>query len=250
MKKTKKVIIALIAVLTALALFLVGVMSFVIIDKKDLFDRFKDENKYKTVIFEQEYNTEDIKNIKVDVNCADITFKSAEDEFVKVTVYGLNENKFSGEVKNGILSLEEIRGRVTFDFPSFSFRGLKIIVSLPAGFNSPVDIDSNIGDVDFQTECNFNLNVNLTTGDFEAYSLAGRFDISSDTGDVDIKNAKPSENSSITVTTGDIEIENVSNTKIRYDSSVGDEEVYGSDENSNVTLTVKTDTGDIEENDN
>ena len=141
-----------------------------------------------------------------------------------MTVYGLNENKFCGEVKNGILSLEEIRGRVTFDFPSFSFRGLKIIVSLPAGFNSPVDIDSNIGDVDFQTECNSNLNVNLSTGDFEAYSLAGRFDISSDTGDVDIKNAKPSENSSITVTTGDIEIENVSNTKIRYDSSVGDEE--------------------------
>lgn len=65
MKKTKKVIIALIAVLTALALFLVGVMSFVIIDKKDLFDRFKDENKYKTVIFEQEYNTEDIKNSRI-----------------------------------------------------------------------------------------------------------------------------------------------------------------------------------------
>ena len=50
--------------------------------------------------------------------------------------------------------------------------------------------------------------------------------------------------------TGDIEVDNVLNTKIISEADTGNEDVNGSDDSSGVTLTVTTDTGDIEVNDN
>ena len=118
------------------------------------------------------------------------------------------------------------------------------------GFNYPVDINVDYGDIDFETEYNSLLNVQMSTGDFEAISLGGKFDISTDTGDISIKNAKPYENSSLKTDTGDIEIDNISNTRIISEADTGDEDVNGSDNSSDITLTVTTDTGDIEVNDN
>ena len=88
----------------------------------------------------------------------------------------------------------------------------------------------------------------MGTGDFEAISLGGKFDISTNTGDISIKNAKPYENSSLKTDTGDIEVDNVLNTKIISEADTGNEDVNGSDDSSGVTLTVTTDTGDIEVN--
>ena len=67
---------------------------------------------------------------------------------------------------------------------------------------------------------------------------------------ISIKNAKPFENSSLKTDTGDIEVDNVLNTKIISEADTGNEDVNGSDDSSGVTLTVTTDTGDIEVNDN
>ena len=50
--------------------------------------------------------------------------------------------------------------------------------------------------------------------------------------------------------TGDIEVDNVLNTKIISEADTGNEDVNGSDDSSGVKLTVTTDTGDIEVNDN
>lgn len=90
----------------------------------------------------------------------------------------------------------------------------------------------------------------MGTGDFEAISLGGKFDISTNIGDISIKNAKPYENSSLKTDTGDIEVDNVLNTKIISEADTGNEDVNGSDDSSGVKLTVTTDTGDIEVNDN
>ncbi len=255
MNKSKKIIIAFIAVLTAIALFLIGVMSFFIAgsDKfADTIDKRKDA--FKTVVFEKEYNINDFKKLKIDVGCADVIFKSSENENVSVTVFGAKDNKFSGEIKNDTLELNEIYGRATLNWKSLKkalkFNGLHIVVKIPQTFNCPVDIDANVGDIEFQTEYNSSLSVQISSGDFEAVSLKGKFDISTDTGDISIKNAKPFENSSLKTDTGDIEVDNISNTKIISEADTGDEDINGSDDNSSVTLNVSTDTGDIEINDN
>lgn len=252
MNKSKKAIIAVIAVLTAVALFLLGIMSLFIVggDKlEDMLDKREDD--LKTVVFQKEYSINDFQNVKIDCGCADVTFKPSQNENVSITVFGANDNKFSGEIKDGTLELNEIYGKATFRWrKAVKFNGPHIIVKIPQGFNYPVDINVDYGDIDFETEYNSLLNVQMSTGDFEAISLGGKFDISTDTGDISIKNAKPYENSSLKTGTGDIEIDNISNTRIISEADTGDEDVNGSDNSSGITLTVTTDTGDIEVNDN
>lgn len=252
MNKSKKIIIALIAVLTAVALFLLGVMSLFIAggDKlEDMLDKREDD--LKTVVFQKEYSINDFQNMKIDCGCADVTFKPSQNGNVSVTVFGANDNKFSGEIKDKTLELNEIYGKATFRWArAIKFKGLHIVVKIPQGFDFPVDINVDYGDIDFETEYNSLLNVQMGTGDFEAISLGGKFDISTNIGDISIKNAKPYENSSLKTDTGDIEVDNVLNTKIISEADTGNEDVNGSDDSSGVTLTVTTDTGDIEVNDN
>lgn len=64
MNKSKKAIIAVIAVLTAVALFLLGIMSFFIVggDKlEDMLDKREDD--LKTVVFQKEYNINDFQKM-------------------------------------------------------------------------------------------------------------------------------------------------------------------------------------------
>ena len=199
MNKSKKVIIALIAVLTAVALFLLGAMSLFIAggDKlEDMLDKREDD--LKTVVFQKEYSINDFQKMKIDCGCADVTFKPSQNGNVSITVFGAKDNKFSGEIKDETLELNEIYGKATFRWArAIKFKGLHIVVKIPQGFDFPVDINVDYGDIDFETEYNSLLNVQIRTGDFEAISLGGKFDISTNTGDISIKNAKPFENSSL-----------------------------------------------------
>ena len=193
MNKSKKIIIALIAVLTAVALFLLGAMSLFIAggDKlEDMLDKREDD--LKTVVFQKEYSIKDFQKLKIDCGCADVTFKPSQNGNVSVTVFGANDNKFSGEINDSTLELNEIYGKATFRWArAIKFKGLHIVVKIPQGFDYPVDINVDYGDIDFETEYNSLLNVQISTGDFEAISLGGKFDVSTNTGDISIKNAKP-----------------------------------------------------------
>ena len=149
MNKSKKIIIALIAVLTAVALFLLGVMSLFIAggDKlEDMLDEREDD--LKTVVFQKEYSINDFQNMKIDCGCADVTFKPSQNGNVGVTVFGANDNKFSGEIKNETLELNEIYGKATFRWArAIKFKGLHIVVKIPQGFDFPVDINVDYGDI-------------------------------------------------------------------------------------------------------
>ncbi len=257
MNKSKKAIIALISVLTALALFLVGMMSFVIAGKGKIFNSADDNiskiSKTKTVIFNENYNLADFNSLKLDVSVADITFNQNDTaDTVTVTVYGKKDNKFNGEIKDKTLSLDETYGRVTIDLKSLfnnsGINALKIVVSVPQNFNYPIDISSSVGDINFQIPFTSKLDVDLDTGNFNAQNLGGKFDISTDTGDIYINNASPCENSSAETDTGDITIENMSNINVEYETDMGDAAVYNNDKNSTTTLSLSTDTGDINVN--
>ncbi len=257
MNKSKKVIIALISVLTALALFLIGVMSFVIAGGSRIFDKIdkSNNNKYEltqNVIFEQSYPLTDFNSLKIDTSWADISFEQSDNNEVKVVAYAKKGNIIEAKIKDRELKINETRGRITLDkkslFKGLNFSSIRLVVFVPQGFNYPIDIDSDVGDINFNAPCSSNLKVNISTGDIKAKSLIGKFDISTDMGDIAIKNAEPSSNSSVETDTGDIKINNAKGVKIEYETDMGDTDVIGSDEQSSVTLSLSTDTGDINVN--
>lgn len=115
MNKSKKFIIALIAVLTAVALFLLGVMSLFIVggDKlEDMLDEREDD--LKTVVFQKEYSINDFQNMKIDCGCADVTFKPSQNGNVGVTVFGANDNKFWEKLRIKRLSLTKSTAKQRF----------------------------------------------------------------------------------------------------------------------------------------
>lgn len=252
--KSKKVIIALISVLTAIAIFLVGSMSLIIATDGKIFNKLKSINDEKsTVIFEQSYSLSDFNSLKLDASVADLTFNRSDDNNVKITVCGNKNDKFSAEIKNKTLLLDETYGKVTFNWnfhaKGADFYGIKINIALPKNFNYPITADIETGDVNFKTPYASKLNVDINTGDFNAVALGGKFDICIDTGDVTINTAYPAADSSIQTDMGDVDIDSVSNTNIIGEADTGDEDINGSDKGANVTLKITTDTGDIEVND-
>ena len=67
--------------------------------------------------------------MKIDCGCADVTFKPSQNGNVGVTVFGANDNKFSGEIKNKTLELNEIYGKATFRWArAIKFKGLHIVL--------------------------------------------------------------------------------------------------------------------------
>lgn len=253
MNKSKKIIIAMISVLTAVALFLIGAMSVVIATDGKIFDKLN--IKYKepqTVIFEQSYDLKEFNSLILDTSVADVTFKKSNDANLKVTAYGRKDNKFSSKIKNKVLMLDETYGTVTLS-PNWhgkgiNLHGIKIVIALPENFNYPINADIDTGDMDFQIPYASKLKAQLDTGDFQAVELGGKFDVSTDTGDVSIKNAHPATDSKIEVDLGDITIDSVENANIEYETDLGDTNIKKNNKNSNVTLSLCADTGDINVN--
>lgn len=259
MNKSKKSIIVLISVLTALALFLVGVMSFVIAGGDKIFksvDKSYKNRHYTSgnVIFDKSYALTDFDSLSIDTSWADITFEQNDNaNEVRVVAYAKKDNVIKGNISDRELKIDETRGRITLDkksiFKGLHFESIRLVVFLPQNFNCPIDVDSDVGDIKFNTPYASKLDVDLSTGDINAYNLGGKFDINTDTGDVEIKYAHPTSDSSVETDTGDITIGSIKNTNIEYETDMGDTYVNSNDENSDVTLSLSTDTGDISVND-
>lgn len=86
-------------------------------------------------------------------------------------------------------------------------------------------------------------------GDISALELCGSFDIHTNLGDIDIKKININKNSSATTNMGDINVEYTNAVNIDYSTSLGTSDIKNNNTNSDITLRVHTDLGDIEIND-
>lgn len=251
MKKTNRgLIIAVIALLSIIVLLLAGILGFAITSggRHFSFNRWENHN---NVIYDESYDSSNISDIIVNSDCGDITVKHSNDEKIRIVARGSKAENINVTTDNSKLTLNisNTDKMTRFPFNNYGNISSDIDIYLPDNTPDHIEIHSNLGDVDIDTKLNTNLEINNNCGDISASELDGSFDIHTDLGDIDIKRININKNSSATTNMGDIDIEYTNAVNIDYSTSLGTSDIKNNNTNSDITLQVHTDLGDIEIND-
>ncbi len=198
------------------------------------------EYETKTYIFE-----EDVKNVLLTSNTADITVLQSSDGKTKVVTYLPKDEKHTVKVVENTLSAETDDGFNWSTFFSINFKQPKITVYLPEEEYAALNIKADTSDVKLASGLTFeNISVKVSTGNVKCGASAnGELKIKASTGDVSVKDITAG-NIEIKTSTGNIDLINVQCAgDIKTKMSTGDADI------TNVNcknLTVNGDTGDVE----
>lgn len=250
MKNNKGLIITVIALLSIIVLLLAGILGFAITSggRHFSFDKWENHN---NVVYDESYDSSNISDIIVNSNCGDITVKHSNDEKIRIVARGSKAENINVTADSNKLTLNisNTDKMTRFPFNNYGNMSSDIDIYLPDNTPERFEIHSNLGDVDIDTKLNTNLEINNNCGDISASELGGSFDIHTDLGNIDIKRININKNSSATTNMGDIDIEYTNAVNIDYSTSLGTVDIKNNSPDSDITLQVHTDLGDIEIND-
>lgn len=274
---TNRVIkISLVVILSLLLIFLV-ISLIVLLSKNDVSFDFLNSNS--VLLKEEEFNLEDINGINIASNSTDIKIISASDNIVKVNVYGKKDDEVSVELINGELSLNYSKNTPCI---GFCFGDKFIEVVIPSNYNSNLNIKtksgnvtadslnvlllqvkSNSGDIDIKDynkvevssesgniklgTVNY-LDVNTLSGDIRVDRINYYINGETNSGKVDIDSLVLGANSSISTSSGDVNINNINDIYVDASTRSGDIEIKNNNRMAVVILKLITKSGNIEVN--
>lgn len=228
--------------ITAVSLILVGIIIF--IGVMTVLDW--DFNKLSTVKYETNtYEiTESFKNIKIDITTADVNVLPSKADKTTVICYEKSTLKHSAYVDGETLKLELNDMRKWYERVGINFDMSKITVYLPEAEYESLTVDSSTGDINVSGNLSFNdLSISLSTGDVELNDIkSGSASISATTGDIEITDME-SGSATISLSTGDIEAKNLlCENSLTISTTTGDVELEAFDAGE---ISITTSTGDI-----
>lgn len=250
-----------ICLITAVTLLLAGALLFVIIMSLLEWDFGKlSTAKYQTNTYSF---TEDIKDISIITDTADVELLPADDSVTRVVCFEKKNMTHTVNVNDGTLNIQHTDNRKWYEYIEITaFSSPKVTVYLPKEKYSSLLINLSTGDVEIPKNFLFgDIEISGTTGDVECSSSAENLlKISLNTGDIDLNNLSAND-LSLSLTTGDISIKSLSADKVNLKISTGDTELkdincrdfYSSGTTGDITLknvtaeeklTLKRSTGD------
>lgn len=223
-------------------------------------------NKESQVVFEKKFEaTDDLKNLSIAEEYGDIIFKESTTNDISLVIYGDPKNTECGaDVKDRTLNIfQKNKNKISF----FNFKNYesKIELSAPKDYwekiniksdygdcklgnldNATVNIDIDYGDVDIGKIKT--VNIKCDYGDIKIEEILNKCTIKSDYGDTKIEKLDIKEDSEIKSDCGDVKINNTNEINIEADVDLGDKKVNNSNRNSDITLRINCDLGDVEVN--
>lgn len=250
MKTNRGLIITVIALLSIIVLLLAGILGFAITSGGRHFS-FDNRKNHNTVVYDESYNTNNVSDIIINSDYGDITIKQSNDDKIRIVARGGKTENINVSTDDNKLKLNISNSDKITKIPFYNDMNISsdIDIYLPDNVPNHLEIHSNLGDVDIDTRINTNLEIHSDCGDISAVELCGSFDIHTDLGDIDIKRINISKNSSAATNLGDIDISHTNAVNIDYSTSLGTSDIKNNNTDSNITLEVSTDLGDIEIND-
>ena len=226
-------------------------------------------------IMEEEFDIENIDNLKMNYKVGNIYIKQSEKNNVKVIAYGKEDDEIRCEIIDRTLSIEDFL-KEEIDFVG---KKRKIEVFLPNGYSNTIICDGNAGNINIDDFKNAKLNINtkagnvsvqnaefasITTdagnikvkkvpelrivtkaGNINVDEITKKCSLKSDAGNIKVSNLLVSENSSIETDMGNINIDETSDINVQTKNSLGKVNDENNNKNSNITVYVKTDIGII-----
>ena len=168
--------------------------------------------------------SEEFSDIKLNTETADILFAVSSDNMCRV-VYCEEENmKHSVSVQNGTLSVSVVDDREWYEHIGINLHSPKVTVYLPETEYASLVIKGSTGDVEIADEIKFDsAQISLSTGDIRVNNIsAGTLDFSASTGDIVISNVTCTGDIKASVTTGDVKMMNVTCRNLISSGSTGD----------------------------
>lgn len=236
-----------------------GILMYILINNNYQFDSnfiniFGGDSN--TLLDSKEYD--EVGNIYIDSNVADIYINNSSDNKVKVELYSDNAKNYNISLSDNDLKveLEENNKAMLFN------KNAKIILYVPSDYKNKFEINNTTGDIEASAYENASFKINVTSGDVKI-DKANILDITTKTGDInnnrvnvikvecttgDILLGKVDKSLNLKTTTGDIKIDEI-NLSLNSDiqTTTGDVTIY---KKNNVYVETETKTGDVKVNNN
>ena len=222
------------------------------------FTYFGSVKKSENLIYDEVYyNTFDLISIEND-GYADIVIKETDEPSVNVKVYANRDNLEYIKDDNNIKIKSKSKTCSIFCDEETSV----IEINLPRTYSNKIEINSDVGPVTIGEFDNSIIDLKVDTGDVKIKAakdlnidsdagiiyidrVNGKLNLVNDTGDISIDNLLVTEDSYIETDVGNINILRTSNIKIVTKNGSRLSNIKTSNEESNVTLTISTDIGEI-----
>lgn len=260
--KNKGKIITLIILLSIIIFFLVIFLVTYLrggIDFKNGFISFG--SKSTNVIYDKQFEIEDVKNIEIKQDAGDIIFKETTDDYIKVVLYGENEGNAQVDLNNGKLNIDYTHKR---GFALFNFGEKKndIIIYIPSNYSNEIKINNDYGKCEITDLDNATINIDCDCGDvqigaignatikcdygnIEVKEILNKCDIKADCGNIKIDTISIKENSIIKADLGNVDINKTNDIYIDADVDLGNANISKNNRNAEVTLKINCDCGNI-----
>ena len=168
--------------------------------------------------------SEEFSGIKMNTDTADILFAAASDNTCRVVCYEEGNMKHSVSVQDGTLTVSVVDDREWYEHIGINLHSPKVTVYLPETEYASLVIKGSTGDVEIADEIKFDsAQISLSTGDIRVNNIsAGTLDFSASTGDIVISNVTCTGDIKASVTTGDVKMMNVTCRNLISSGSTGD----------------------------
>lgn len=261
--KHKGLIITLIILLSIVVFFLV--MFLVMCLKGGISFKngiFSFGAKSTNMIYDKEFEINDIKDIAIKQDAGDITIKETTEDYIKVVLYGENEEDAKVELNNGKLNIDNSHSKKGFSFFSFGGKKNDIIVYLPSDYSNEIKIENDAGECKITDLENATVNISCDAGNVEVgkiknailkcdygnieiKEITNKCNIQADCGNIEVDTISIKENSSIKADLGNIDINNTNDIYIEADVDLGETKINHNNRNAEVTLKVNCDCGNV-----
>lgn len=224
------------------SLFIIGVLVFAVAMTLNGWD-FR---KLSTVKYEREtYKiADDFNSVVLKTDTADIKILPSEDESCSVICYEETNAKHSVCVKDGVLNITLQNQKKWYEYIGINFDSTKLTVYLPKSEYDALSIMASTSDVEIAKNFDFHsVDISVSTGDINIENITTHtLDITVSTGDITLDSVNCQSLIS-RGSTGDITLKDtVAQLDLFIKRSTGDIRLERSDA---ATIYIKTDTGDI-----
>lgn len=255
--KTKGIIVGLIILLS---IIVISLIIFLITYLKGGIN-FRSSSKSNTIILDKTFKVEDITNIEIKQDAGDIIFRESTDNNIQVVVYGENENDVDINLNQNNLTIDYTSKN---RFVVFGIGTIKndIIVYIPSNYSNEIKIKNDYGETEMIDLENATVNIDCDAGNvelgkiknatikcdygnIEVKEILNKCDIKADCGNIEITKISIMEDSSIKADLGNVEIIETSDIYIDANVDLGKIKINKNNRNSNVTLKIDCDCGNI-----
>lgn len=187
--------------------------------------------------------TENFEDVFIQTDTANIEFVLSDNENISVKCYEKESHKV--EVKENTLSIEKIDNRKWYEYIGINFLTPKITVSIPKGDYGNLLIKTSTGKVNITKDFKFkDVEISLSTGDIKVENLtAKRIALSTTTGKIATTNVVCEEELSVKVSTGKTYLENITCNSLISNGNTGD--IFLENVIVAGKMEIKRSTGDI-----